>query len=123
MLATGSGDKTVKLWDLKAAACSHTFVEHTQAVWSVSFHHGGDFLASSSLDHTVRLWDIARCACRRGGPRPLAAPHPARRCSQRCRQTFRGHVDSVNCVTWKPYTTVLWCVPRRPPVSGGCKLC
>ena len=27
--------------------------------------------------------------------------------SQRCRQTFRGHVDSVNAVAWQPFTNNL----------------
>ena len=36
-LATSSGDSTVKLWDFVSASCSHTFKEHTQAVWSVAW--------------------------------------------------------------------------------------
>jgi len=35
------------------------------------------------MDHTVKLWDIN---------------------SLRCRQTLRGHVDSVNAVCFQPYS-------------------
>ncbi len=31
------------------ASCAATFTDHTQAVWGVSFHHSGDFLASCSM--------------------------------------------------------------------------
>ena len=37
ILATGSGDHTIKLWDFVNACCTHTFAEHTQAIWSVDF--------------------------------------------------------------------------------------
>ena len=83
-LVTSSGDHTLKIWELAQAKCSHTFAEHTQAVWGCEFHVGGDFIASCSMDHTIRIWDII---------------------SGKCRQTLRGHVDSVNAVSWQPYTS------------------
>lgn len=35
----------------------------------------------------------------------------------RCRQTFRGHVDSVNEATWQPYTNVLCTASSDKTVS------
>lgn len=58
LLATTSGDKTVKVWDFVESRCKLTFSDHTQAVWSCEFHDCGDFLISGSMDHTVRLWDL-----------------------------------------------------------------
>jgi len=55
-------------------------------VWNAAFHDSGDFLASCSLDHSARLWDLH---------------------SNRCRATFRGHVDSVNEVCWQPFTNMV----------------
>ncbi|WMV38326.1 hypothetical protein MTR67_031711 [Solanum verrucosum] len=36
-VATGSSDKTVKLWDLKMRAATQTLTNHTDQVWSVAF--------------------------------------------------------------------------------------
>ena len=56
-LASGSGDKTVRLWDANTGAHKHTLTGHTWAVTSVSFSPDGLTLASGSGDRTVRLWD------------------------------------------------------------------
>lgn len=86
LLATASGDATVKIWNFEQAACTATFSDHTQAVWDVAFHDGGDFFVSASMDHNTRLFDIN---------------------TEKCRQTFRGHVDSVNAVAFQPYSNNL----------------
>ncbi|TMW86554.1 hypothetical protein EJD97_021228 [Solanum chilense] len=36
-VATGSSDKTIKLWDLKMRAATQTLTNHTDQVWSVAF--------------------------------------------------------------------------------------
>ena len=38
------------------------------------------------MDHTAKLWDLT---------------------VGRCRQTFRGHVDSINSVTFQPYANTI----------------
>lgn len=60
MLATCSGDSTVKIWNFEKQNCAHTFTDHLQAVWDVSWHSGGDFLVSASRDHTAKIWDLNR---------------------------------------------------------------
>ena len=57
-MATGSGDRTVKLWDFAKGVATSTFSEHSQPVWSVAFHDMGDILASCSMDQTAKLWDL-----------------------------------------------------------------
>jgi WD40 repeat protein len=47
----------------------------------VAYHDTGDFLLSCSMDHTIKLWDM-NC--------------------KKSRFTFRGHVDSVNTIQFKP---------------------
>ena len=59
-LATSSGDASVKIWDFSKASCVLTFAEHTHAVWGVSWHSCGDFLASCSMDNTSKIWDLNR---------------------------------------------------------------
>ena len=55
-LASGSGDKTIKLWDATTHACLATLSGHTGEVNSVSFSPDGKTLASGSRDKTIKLW-------------------------------------------------------------------
>jgi WD40 repeat protein len=63
ILASGSGDHTVKLWDTRTGACFRTLEGHTSRVWSVAFSPDGKLLASGSSDQTVKLWDVATGGC------------------------------------------------------------
>ena len=57
-LASGSWDKTVRLWDIHTGVEKRIFTGHTDYVTSISFSPDGKILASGSWDKTVRLWDI-----------------------------------------------------------------
>ncbi|OYE03375.1 WD40 repeat domain-containing protein [Nostoc sp. 'Peltigera membranacea cyanobiont' 232] len=57
-LASGSGDKTIKLWNLETGKEIHTLTGHSNAVASVSFSPDGKTLASGSLDKTIKLWNL-----------------------------------------------------------------
>lgn len=56
MIASGSHDKTVKIW--KRDGTLVATLSHTQAVRSVSFSYDGQLIASASYDKTVKLWKI-----------------------------------------------------------------
>jgi WD40 repeat protein len=59
ILATGSADKTVKLWDFQTGQELKTFLGHSEVVISIAFSPDGKLLASGSSDETIKLWDIA----------------------------------------------------------------
>lgn len=53
LLASGSGDHTVKVWDTTMGALQQTLEGHLYDVNSVAFSPDGRLLASGSGDHTV----------------------------------------------------------------------
>ncbi len=57
-LATGSYDKTIKLWNLETGKIIHTLIGHSDSVNSVSFSPDSKILATGSADKTIKLWDV-----------------------------------------------------------------
>ena len=56
-IVSGSGDKTVRVWDAVSGECVLGPLEgHTSGVRSVSF--SGDKIVSGSWDKTVRVWEL-----------------------------------------------------------------
>jgi len=78
-LASGSGDRTVKIWDATSGACLQTLDGHDWGVNSVVFSNDGQRLASGSDDGTVKIWDTT---------------------SGTCLQTLEGHDGRVNSVVF-----------------------
>ena len=74
ILASGSRDKTVRLWDMTTRQQLRTLAGHTSVVWSVAFSPDGRTLASGSADKTIRLWNAAtgeQCAILTGHTAPV----------------------------------------------------
>ncbi len=118
LLATGSGDNTIILWDVSDPASpvqlGAPLNGHTAWVNSVAFSPDGKLLASGSDDKTIILWDVSDPA----SPVQLGAP-------------LSGHTDWVNSVVFSPdgkllasgsddKTIILWDVsdPASPVQSG-----
>lgn len=60
-MATGSRDKTIKLWNAHGT-CLMTLLGHDNWVRAVVFHPGGKYLLSTSDDKTIRCWDLSQGA-------------------------------------------------------------
>ena len=86
LLASGSTDKTVKLWDVATRTNIATFEGHTGWVSSVAFSPNGSLLASGANDRTVKLWDVET--------RTNIA-------------TFEGHIGRVSSVAFSPDGSLL----------------
>ena len=80
-IASGSRDKTVKVWDAAGGQELRTLSGHTDSVISVAFSPDGKYIASGSLDKTVKVWDAA-------GGQEL--------------RTLSGHTSDVNSVAFSP---------------------
>ena len=97
-LATGSDDRTAKLWllnaDCSAATCVSTLLGHSDCVRSVAFHPSAPYLATGSWDMTAKVWQLnadGRAAS--------------------CVFTLRGHRGSIFSVAFHP---------SAPYLATGC---
>ena len=57
-LASGSFDKTIKIWDVTTGKLLNTLKGHESSVNSVEFSPDGKQLASGSFDKTIKIWDV-----------------------------------------------------------------
>ncbi len=86
LLASGSADKTARLWDPSTGACLSVLEGHADIVYGVAFAPDASKLATASFDRTCRIWSVA---------------------NGRCLQSIQGHAREVRCVAWSPDGTLL----------------
>ena len=70
-IVSGSGDRTLGLWDAANGALLKTFRGHDGPVYSVAFSPDGRFIVSGSDDQTLKLWDAGSGALRKPSKDPL----------------------------------------------------
>ncbi|KAG2345775.1 WD40 repeat-like protein [Suillus weaverae] len=58
IVASGSGDGTVRLWNAETVKVIAKRVGHTRSVWSVGWSPAGERVVSGSEDGTARVWDV-----------------------------------------------------------------
>jgi WD40 repeat protein len=56
-IVSGSGDDTVRIWDVVSGVVLHILKGHTHDVNSVAFSSDSNRIVSGSSDKTVRIWD------------------------------------------------------------------
>ncbi|CAG8576755.1 20351_t:CDS:10 [Cetraspora pellucida] len=81
-LATGSGDTTIRIWDLNTDTPHYTCSGHTGWVLYIAWSPDARILASGSMDKTVRLWDPKI-------GKPIGDP-------------LKGHTQWITCLAWEP---------------------
>ena len=88
-LASGSWDKTVRLWDVATGKQKKVLKGHRKSINHIAFTANGQMLATASRDNTVRLWDT------------LTGKH---------KKTLIGHTAEVNGAAFSPdgQTIVTW---------------
>ncbi|KAK4985301.1 hypothetical protein LTR50_006052 [Elasticomyces elasticus] len=56
-IVSASGDRTVKVWDIKSGDCTRTLIGHSKGIACVQYD--GRRVVSGSSDNTVRIFDVA----------------------------------------------------------------
>ena len=109
ILATGSGDGSIVLWDAaRREPRGEPLKGHTSPVTSIAFSPDGKTLVSGSQDKTIMLWDLA-------SGKPKAGP-------------LTGHGDWVTSVAFSPsdhtlatgsydQTVILWDLDTGRPIG------
>uniref|UniRef100_A0AAG5DUQ6 U3 small nucleolar RNA-associated protein 13 C-terminal domain-containing protein n=1 Tax=Anopheles atroparvus TaxID=41427 RepID=A0AAG5DUQ6_ANOAO len=63
LVATGSQDKTAKLWDVSNLAVVGVFRGHKRGIWSVRFSPVDQILLTNAADCCIKLWSLTDMTC------------------------------------------------------------
>jgi len=58
LIASGSFDTTVRVWDLSSGTCMHRLNAHDEMVVSANFDLSGSMLVTAGFDGLVKVWDV-----------------------------------------------------------------
>jgi len=75
LIASGSGDKTIRLWDLDTGECIRVIKGHHRGVKDVKIY--AHVVVSASYDNTIKVWNSK---------------------NGKCINTLLGHIDGINSI-------------------------
>jgi DNA-binding CsgD family transcriptional regulator len=128
LLASGSQDQSIKLWDVRRGYCHSTLQGHSGYIYSVAFSPDGTLLASGSQDQSIKLWDVRTGQCRStlqghaGWVRSVAFNSDGKTLASgsndqsiklwnvrtgQCLSTLQGHTNVVLSVAFSPMSILL----------------
>ena len=62
ILASGSGDTSIKIWNTTSGTCIKTLTGHSSYVYSLAVLEEG-ILASGSWDNSIKIWNTTSGTC------------------------------------------------------------
>ncbi len=82
LLATGGGDKNIKIWRLETRDSGlevsqspvSSLSSHDGGIFALAFSPDGQILASASTDHTIKLWDVGSVISKQSPISSLQSP-------------------------------------------------
>ena len=129
ILASGSWDKTIKIWNLETTELLGTLTGHSDRVNSVAISYDGKMLVSGSSDETIKFWNLHNgdLLCTFPGHSMevnSVAINPKHQIIASCGgadntiklwnlrtgellRTLKGHSDNVNAVVFSPDGKIL----------------
>ncbi|MEO0687083.1 MAG: WD40 repeat domain-containing protein, partial [Cyanobacteria bacterium J06649_11] len=62
-IATGSGEKIIKVWEINTGLYLQSLSGHISEINAITFSNTNKILATASVDRTVKVWDITTGKC------------------------------------------------------------
>jgi WD40 repeat protein len=80
-LASGGGDKRVKVWDATTGQLLHTLEGHTREITALAISPDSRHLATGSADRSIRVWDLS---------------------TGQLRHVLQGHTNQIAAIDFSP---------------------
>eukprot|EP00301_Raphidiophrys_heterophryoidea_P014500 c22923_g1_i1.p1 GENE.c22923_g1_i1~~c22923_g1_i1.p1 ORF type:complete len:534 (-),score=129.76 c22923_g1_i1:160-1761(-) len=99
LLASGSGDTTLRIWDVFTHTPKHILKGHKHWIQATAWCPNGKYLASGSANGDLRVWDVQKGTCYR---------------------QFSGHKGDIRSLAWQPMHRDVECRMLASAGKDGC---